>query len=167
MRKSFIPLGLAAISQVTAATAATSEPIVIGWIETIQFDAVKSPIKAKIDTGAKTSSLGVLDSEVFNRDGTEWVRFTMRGGNGENITLERKLTRRTLIRRANTKASERLVVTLRTCLGGYVKDAEFTLAKRTGMNYSVLIGRRFIGDKFLVASSKEFLTKPGCTGLLK
>lgn len=165
MRKSLIPIGLAAVSQVTAASPAFSEPIVIGWLENIHFAAVKMPIKAKIDTGAKTSSLGVLESKVIQRDGVEWVRFAIRAGSDETVTLERKLTRRTTIRRANTPISERLVVTLRTCLGGYQKDAEFTLSKRTGMNYSVLIGRRFLADKFVVAASEKYLTKPECPGL--
>ncbi len=90
-----------------------------------------------------------------------------RDGPDQTQTLERKLTRRTTIRRSNTPDTERLVATLRTCLGGYEKDAEFTLAKRPGMAYSDLIGRRFLGDTFLVASNKRYLTKPKCPGFSK
>ena len=50
-----------------------------GWREWVQLSDIGVPwIKAKLDTGAQTSSLNAHDAVVFERDGIDWVRFTVR-----------------------------------------------------------------------------------------
>lgn len=144
--------------------AAAADPIIIGWIENIRIAGIDFPIRTKIDTGAKTSSFGVLKLESFKKNDKEWARFSILDSMRKPVMLEYPILRWTRIRRAGTPVQERPVVLLSACLGGFLKEAQFTLQEREGMSYSVLIGRRFLDDKFLVASNKTFLTKPQCSG---
>jgi len=141
-----------------------AKPATIGWIEEIKIAELGVPIKAKIDTGANTSSLGVTKVELFKKNGNEWVRFFVQGPMPEQIMLERRIFRWTKIRRTNTQLQRRPVVILPTCLGGHYKQTQFTLETRDSMNFAVLIGRRFLDDKFLVTAGKTYVSKPECTG---
>ncbi len=66
------------------------------------------------------------------------------------------------IRRAGAGTEKRAVVLLRLCLGHRFREAEVNLNDRAGMNYALLIGRRFMGKHILVDSSRSFTTDPDC-----
>lgn len=163
-RNQTIPLCALAIAASLAPPILAAEPTTIGWIENIRIAGLDFPIKTKIDTGAKTSSLGITRFDQIKKDGKDWARFSVEGPLLKATTLERPILRWTQIRRAATPVKRRPVVLLSACLGGYYKEAQFTLEKRAGMSYPVLIGRRFLDDKFVVASNKTYLSNPQCTG---
>ncbi|MGN7614642.1 ATP-dependent zinc protease family protein, partial [Magnetococcales bacterium HHB-1] len=136
-----------------------------GYVEKVRIFLPKDDIviKAKIDTGAKTSSLDVDELTFFTHKEEDWVEFTVTDDDGEAIRLSLPVERSTRIRRAGAKRDERPVVKLGLCLGRYYKEGEVNLTQREGMNYPMLIGRRFLSKSYLVDSSKKFLQKkPKC-----
>jgi len=145
----------------TGSVSAESNPLVLGWVERALITTEKIPIQAKLDTGARTSSLHVDQIERFRRNGRRWVRFTIAEG-GKRLTLEREIVRNSKIRRANVFGRTRPVVRIGICLGNYYKMAEVNLTNRKGMNYPLLIGRLFMEDKIIVHSTKTFTKKPDC-----
>lgn len=163
-RKLIIFLCIYPIAMLIILPTAAAKPATIGWIENVKIAEFEFPIKAKMDTGAKTSSLGVTKIELFNKNGNEWVRFFFQGPMPEQVMLERRILRWTKVRRTNAPIQRRPVVVLPACLGGYYKQTQFTLENRETMNYAVLIGRRFLDDKFLVTAGKTYVSKPECTG---
>jgi len=139
-----------------------AERQVVGYIEEVRIFPGDLHLKAKVDTGARTSSIDARDPVVFERDGREWVRFSINNKDGETVSLERPVVRKSKVRRSGAAKQVRYVIKLGVCLGEYFKQAEVNLNDRTGMIYKLLIGRLYLGDQFLIDSSKKNLTKPNC-----
>lgn len=132
------------------------EKLVVGEIENVRFDNLGIELRARIDTGAATSSLHAVNVRRFQRDGDNWVRFTIDDpATGEPMVLERPRSRRVRILQAGAEdPSTRPVVELRVTLGNSTQTAEFTLADRSGMEFPVLIGRNILRDLMVVDVSK-------------
>jgi len=135
-----------------------------GYVENIWFNN-KIAFKAKLDTGAKTSSINARDYEIFKKDGLQWVRFEIKNDQRQKLVVKRKIERFVRIRRAGEHKSERPVIKLKVCLGGIIGVAEFTLADRQSMNYQVLLGRSFMADRILIDPGKSFLVSGRCEAL--
>ena len=133
-----------------------------GWVEWVLVSDARLRLKAKLDTGAKTSSINAANIEEFRRGGASWVRFTIRDRAGKAATLERPIRRRVRIRRAGATKVTRFVVELDICLGRQSRKAEVNLTDRKGLLYPVLLGRSFLADAALVDSSRTFLVKSNC-----
>ena len=137
-------------SRQTQAEFKTSKPI-IGRIEYVTIVSAKKRGKAKIDTGAKTTSVDARNIERFERDGKEWVKFKLLGK-----LIERPLVKNILIKRHGVKAQKRAVVKLRLRMGKVSRNVLVTLADREKYNYPILIGRNFLKDTFVVDVSKKY-----------
>jgi hypothetical protein len=157
---------LAAVFVVLSAppAVAAAERQTIGFIEDILLFPGRIPFKAKIDSGANTSSLDVADIQEFDRDGKSWVRFQLVLEDGRWVGFESPVVRMSTIRRAGTDAERRPVVKFGICLGRHYAMAEVNLYDRTDMSHRMLIGRRFLGGMFLIDTSAKNLTKPDCPG---
>ena len=143
---------------------ATAAKEIVGWVEKVRLYPGGLTIKAKIDTGAKSSSLNCNCITPIERDGEKWVRFSVTNEAGKRIFLERKIVGVTTIKRHFGESQERYVVRLGLCLGGVYKETDFNLIDRTGLNYQLLIGRRFLEGTHIVDPDSSFLTKPRCKG---
>nr|NIO41145.1 hypothetical protein [Burkholderiales bacterium] len=71
----------------------------VGWVENVRIHPGNILVRAKLDTGAKTSSLNCDCQQTFSRDGEQWVRFTLTNYKGRSIELERKIHRVARIKR--------------------------------------------------------------------
>lgn len=133
----------------------------IGWREWARLPEARIDwIKAKIDTGARTSSLHAFDIEEFDRDGVRWVRFVVRPWqeSREDLTLvETMVHDRRRVRSSSGHAEERVVVLLTVSLAGRAVPAEITLTNRDEMGFRMLIGRETLRQGFLVDPAKSFL----------
>lgn len=138
---------------------------VVGWIENVQFYPDGLIIKAKIDTGAKTSSLNYNEINQIEIDGEKWVSFSITNANGETQHFKKKVVRTAIIKRHFGVKQERLVIKMGLCLGSVYKEAEVNLVDRSGLNYQLLIGRRFLKEAFLVEPNNKFLSKPECQNI--
>lgn len=137
---------------------------VVGWVENVKVYPGGVTVKAKLDTGAKTSSLDCECITPFKRDGKDWLSFSVRNHKGQVVRLEKPVTRMARIKRHFGKEQLRYVVKLGICLGSVYREAEVTLVDRTGFNYALLVGRNFLKDDFLIDPSTSFLNQPDCKG---
>lgn len=136
---------------------------VVGRSEWIGLPDVGTYLKARIDSGANTSSLSARDITRFERDGANWVRFRL--GLSENDVavadvrdewIEAPVERRVRILQASGEES-RPVVSLMMTLGPIRESVEFTLNDRTHLNYPVLLGRRFLMDIVVIDVAESYL----------
>lgn len=133
------------------------EKLVVGDVENVRFENLDLVLRARIDTGASTSSLDARDIGSFERDGDRWVRFTVLDPeSGEPLVLERPRSRRVRILQATADEPERRpVVEMRVTLGDNTQTAEFTLSNRSNLEFPVLIGRNILRDLMVVDVSKR------------
>ncbi len=124
---------------------------VIGQIEKVVVMPAGFVLNARIDTGATTSSIGVVDLEEYERDGKPWMKFNIIDPKtGKKHAFNVKQERGVRIKRHGVENVRRLVVKLRVILGKIDKVREFTLADRSNFENPVLIGRNFIMDTAVV-----------------
>ncbi len=150
--------------QTGAAPMSSPLPTVAGWIETVTFPDQGLTLDAKLDTGAKSSSIDVTDVERFKRKGKTWYRFTMRGADGKTVAVEQQTGRVARVMRAEVKDTRRPIVRLKVCVAGHVVETDFTLTDRTGQKFPVLIGRKFLASRVLVDSSRKYIFAKPCEG---
>jgi hypothetical protein len=135
---------------------------VAGWIEKVKIYPGALVVKAKLDTGARNSSLNAKIVEQFGQDGKTWIRFEVYDHRGRKVTFEKKIHRIAKIKLRSRKIQERPVVKLGICLGQIYKEVEINLVDRSYFNYQMLLGRNFLAGAFLVDSGTTFNTKPDC-----
>ncbi len=141
---------------------------IVGWAEKVKIFPGNFIIKARIDTGAKTSSINTPFLETFKRDGKTWVRFDFRDKKGKKKKIiEKEVVRVAKIKRKGMKSEERPVIKLEICLGDTYKEAEINLVDRSNFIYQILIGRSFLENSFLVDSSFRYSKKPNCKEPIK
>lgn len=136
--------------------------LVVGELERFYLVGPGYVYTARIDSGAKTSSLDARNITKFERDGRNWVRFDVPvpNSNGEFTTLEREVSRRVRILQSNgDDPDRRVVVELQFMIGNHKQQAEFTLTDREHLTNTVLIGRNVLRDVMLVDVGKEFATE--------
>ncbi|AGH81869.1 putative lipoprotein [Psychromonas sp. CNPT3] len=135
-------------------TKRVADKTILGQNEWVYVSQIKENYRARIDTGATTSSISAQDIEIFERDGKRWVRFNLIDENDEcKQTLETPVIRMVSIIQSNNSSkgnTNRPVVQLHVRMGDIVNKTEFTLTDRQHMQYPVLIGRSFLQDVALV-----------------
>jgi len=136
----------------------------VGWVERVIIYPGGITVKAKVDTGAKTSSLDCECITPIKKNGKDWVSFSVKNHKGDVVFLEKPVTRIARIKRHFGEEQERYVVKLGICLGSVYRVAEVTLIDRSGFNYALLVGRNFLGKDFVVDPSVTFSVKPQCEG---
>jgi hypothetical protein len=135
---------------------------VIGWVENVGVSPLNVIVKAKIDTGADSSSLHCDCINKFMRDGESWISFMLTDVDGKQVVVEKKLLRKVKVKRHFGDAQRRDVIRLGVCIGSHYEETDVSLVDRTGLNYSMLIGRKFLRGNFLVDPSATFATSPNC-----
>ncbi len=132
-----------------------------GWREWVALpDLGIDWIKAKIDTGARTSSLHAYDLREFEREGEEWVRFTVRPwqeSQADAVRVEFPVHDRRAVRSSSGHAQERIVVQLVIRLVDREVLSEVTLSRRDEMGFRMLIGREALRNGFIVDPARSFL----------
>ncbi|MCE9684225.1 ATP-dependent zinc protease family protein [Halomonas alkalisoli] len=146
-----------------AADAPLADKELVGRSEWIGLPDIGTYLRARIDSGANTSSLSAKEITRFERDGENWVRFKL-GLNEDDVAvddvrdewIEAPVERRVRIMQAAGSES-RPVVSLLMTLGSIREPVEFTLNDRTHLNYPVLLGRRFLMDIALIDVAATYL----------
>ena len=133
---------------------------VIGWREWVGLpDLGIKTIKAKVDTGARSSSLHAYGIQEFSRDGKQWVHFKVhpvQRKNDEVLEVEAAVLAFRSIRSSSGKAAMRPVILTNVELLGMTWAVELTLANRDAMGFRMLLGREAFRGRFLVDSAKSY-----------
>lgn len=134
---------------------------IVGWREWVGLPGLGVDwLKAKIDTGAQTSSLHAFGTEEFVRDGAAWVRFEihpLQRNALDTVTVELPVHDRRRVRSSNGVAQDRFVVLIDIRLLDQVITAEVTLTRRDAMGYRMLIGREALAKGYMVDSASSYL----------
>lgn len=139
-----------------------AEKQAIGWVEKVTIDNSDFKLKAKIDTGATTTSVSAKILKKFVRNGENWMRFQIEDEKNNKLILERRVLKYVKIKRKLIFSIKRPVITLGICIGNVYRKEEVNLSDRKNFIYPALIGRNFLKGYFLVDSEKKFTVKPGC-----
>jgi len=130
------------------------EPTTIGWREWVSMpDWDVAHLKAKVDTGARTSSLHAFGLEWFDRDGNPWVRFVIhpwQRSTADPVIAEAAVVATRDIRSSSGDVERRPVVNTSIVVAGRTVTAEVTLTRRDAMGFRMLIGREALRKRFLV-----------------
>ena len=116
-------------------------------------------IKAKVDTGARSSSLHAFDLNIFEKSGDEWVRFSIHPVQRKSIrvvTAEAKILDFRSVRSSSGKATERPVILTNVDLLGVRYQVELTLANRDQMGFRMLLGREAFRSRFVVDAGRSY-----------
>ena len=147
--------------RMTSGAKTGAERTLIGWREWVAFPAWGVPaVKAKLDTGARTSAIHAFDLESFERENAPWVRFAVhpwqRSNEDEIIVEAPRIDHRTVTSSSGTR-TDRPVVRACIDIAGQVFDAELTLTRRDEMGFRLLIGREALRHRFVVDSARSYL----------
>lgn len=138
-----------------------SERTPVGWREWVSLPDWGVPaIKAKIDTGARTSALHAFDFETFERDGVAMARFAIhpwQESSSDVVVVETPLLERRQVRSSSGAAKVRPVVLTTMGLAGRSHPIEVTLSRRDEMGFRMLIGRQALRRRFLVDPGRSYL----------
>ena len=133
---------------------------IIGSEEWCKFEDLEIPaIKARVDSGAKTSSIQANNIKVYTKGAHEWVRFEvnpLQDNRSINIECRAKLVDRRIVKSSSGIAEERFVIKTPVTLGDHTFDIELTLANRDTMEYRMLLGREALSGRFVVNPATGF-----------
>lgn len=153
-----------------AAPASARELKRVGWVEEIAIADVGSIVKAKLDTGAKTSSIDaeIIDirktGEVRKNSTGDTVVFALQLNDGTIKTFERAIDRYVRIKKKGGGFIRRPVITMGFCIAGRLVKEEVNLANREGFIYPVLVGRNMMQHAdIMIDASRTMITRPTCT----
>jgi len=133
----------------------------IGWREVIALPQLNIPnIKAKIDTGARSSALHAYDIELYQEQGQSMLRFRVhpyQRNTQDTIEAQAKLLEMRQVRNSGGVAQLRPVIETIVKLGETERLIELTLTSRDVMGFRMLLGRQAVRNQFLVDPGRSFL----------
>lgn len=137
------------------------EKVVVGSEEWISFPDLNIPaIKARVDSGAKTSAIHAVNIIPFERDGEKWVRFNINPiQNNEKsvIKCEAQVIDKRIVKSSSGYRESRYVIHTNISLGNFTWKVEMTLTNRDTMGFRMLLGREAMSGKILVDPEEKYL----------
>ncbi|GAA1132867.1 RimK/LysX family protein [Nocardioides aquiterrae] len=139
----------------------TADHLVAGWREWVGLPGWGVEwVKAKLDTGARSSAIHAFDVHEFERDGQTWVRFSIhpwQRSAEDAATVESPVHDRRRVRSSSGHTTERYVVRMDVTLLGRTVPTEMTLTSRDQMGFRMLIGREALRQGFVVDPARSYL----------
>jgi len=135
--------------------------ITLGWREWVQLPELGlRNIKAKVDTGARTSALHAFEVQPFDDNGVTSVRFKIHPNQRDNNTVvvcTAAVIDERIVRDSGGRREKRWVIATPVNIGRHVWVAEFTLTSRDDMIFRMLLGRTAIRGRAVVDPGRSFL----------
>lgn len=137
------------------------DKIIVGSEEWCSLPELGIPaVKARVDSGAKTSSLHAFNIRAFKRGGVSWVSYELHPIQHNRkviVRCESEVVDRRMVKSSSGVAEKRFVIKTRLELFGHSWETEITLANRDSMGYRMLLGRAAMLDRILVDPSAKQL----------
>ena len=134
---------------------------VVGWREWVKFPELGIPFtKAKIDTGARTSSLHAFEPERFRRKGRDWIRFVvhpLQRSVKDSIVCEAEVVDERRVRSSSGHTEIRPVIRTKITVARKIFQVELTLAARDDMGFRMLLGRAALRRRFTIDPGRSFI----------
>lgn len=139
-----------------------SGSLIVGWREWVSLPDIHIPaIKAKIDTGARTSCLHTAEYEIFQKDGQDWVRFTVhpiKRHDEVETHAEAPVSDYRIVRDSGGHEERRPFIRTNLKIGNETWEIEISLSNREGMKFRMLLGRTSLRHRLLVDCAQSYLT---------
>lgn len=136
-------------------------PLVMGWREWLELpDLGIRRVKAKVDSGARSSSLHAEQIELFQARGRMGVRFTvlpLQRSRLKPAACEAPLHDERYVKSSNGSRELRPVIRTQVAWGGTIWDVDLTLTSRDLMGFRMLLGREAIRRRYLVDTGRSYL----------
>lgn len=127
---------------------------IIGSEEWCAFDTLKIPaIRARIDSGAKTSSIQATEIKLIKNNDEDWVRFVvypLQKNSSIKVICLAKLVGKRSIKGSFGISEERLIITVPVGIGEDIFDIELSLANRNTMEFRMLLGREAMTNRYVI-----------------
>ncbi len=140
-----------------------TDVITLGWREYLALPQLGiGLLKAKLDTGARTSSLHVDSLEPFTRDGAQWVRFMVSTGRRRHAIgqpCEAQAVDRRVVTDTGGRRTARWFIRAGVLLGVHPLDIDINLTDRGHMLFPMLLGRSALAGRFAVDPALSY-TQP-------
>ncbi len=137
------------------------KPLHIGWCEWVSLPSLGvSAIRAKIDTGAKTSAIHVWRLKERTIDGVLHAVFFLHplaGRDRPEIACRAPIIGRRVIKSSNGIGAARVIIRTRLRMGGRSWPIDLSLANRDQMGFRMLIGRDALGERALIHPAREHM----------
>lgn len=134
---------------------------IIGWREWLDLPELGvERLKAKVDTGARSSALHAVRIRSFQRDGAPWVRFDVhpvQRHSHPNVRCEAALTDERMVRSSSGHSELRPVIETTARLGEHAWPIELTLTDRAVMGFRLLLGRAAVRRKFVIDPGRSWI----------
>ena len=160
---------LTVFSSISLAENSPQGKVIAGWVEKVSFDNNNFIVKAKLDSGAKTSSIFAVDIKKYKLKGDNWVDFNLvlqdKDEKVHKLAMSAPQARKVKIKNHDGDHDRRVVVEIPFCFDGRSRKAEFTLADRSEYIYPVLLGRTFLKEVAIIDPDVTFLTTATCKPL--
>lgn len=134
--------------------------VMLGWRERVDLPMLGiRRLRAKIDTGARSSCLHVDAQWRFVQGGAPWLGFRLRVGQGEGQLIEAAsaIVDERVVTDSGGHRGLRPFIRTRLELAGIVREVEINLTDRARMHYPMLLGRTAMQDAFMVDPSRSWL----------
>lgn len=134
------------------------ERLIIGLAEYVDIPEFRvAGLRAKIDTGARSSALHVENLREIGRGRVAFDVRLHRSLTERRVSVEAPITRRGLVRSSTGETRTRIFVTVKVRIGSHVRVVEMGLVDRAHMIYRMLLGRTALGSDFLVDPCRRYL----------
>jgi len=134
---------------------------VIGWREWLALpDLGIEIVKAKVDTGARSSALHAYDYRPFRRGGRPFIRFKVhpvQRDASDSVEAEAEVIDERYVRNSGGGQELRWVVRTNVEMMGLKFPIEVTLTRRDAMGFRMLLGREAIRNRFVVDPGRSYL----------
>jgi ribosomal protein S6--L-glutamate ligase len=137
------------------------EKVIVGSEEWCAFPQLGIPtIKARVDSGAKTSALHAVNIVPFEKEGENWVKFDInpiQNNTKAVIHCHAPLVDKRIVKSSSGFREQRYVIATEIQVGESVWEAEVTLTNRDSMGFRMLLGREAMSGRLLVDPEQKFL----------